>query len=543
MKRRPKKSCCLRVISTSAFASVHDALKGIQVTEPDEGTPEYWSVHRPDVPAVICGDSTLTYRQWNEAADRVADGLARLGLGEGDRIGMRFRLSTEWFVVQRALQKLGVTQVAVNWRLTVDEVLHILGDSGAKGLACNDIDASSWAGVDVGLLITVSQDDGGIGIRYEDLLQTSNALPRFGAARPKMVLYTSGTTGRPRGVPPTDMGTVADVDRLLRYTASVASIPPLPDGVRTLLTMPVHHGAGPSIAARTCALGGTVVALDPYHAQDALALIDRHKVQSWTAVPTMLLRIQKLLVETLDRYDLSSLRVIGVGAAPVPQSLKDWIVRRFGDDVLWESYGASEAGMITYTPPRYQLTKPGTSGRPYDGVQIVIVDRDWTRLPVGSVGEVAVDTPVVLRNYLGGPNLADSVIKDGFYRTGDVGYLDADGFLYITDRLKDMIVAGGVNIYPAEIEKALVCHPGVIDAAVIGIPHDDFGEQPLAFIIADPKASPSEDDLLRFLDGHLARYKKPRQFVFVEELPRNPAGKVLKGNLRQPYWSGRLRHV
>ena len=161
----------------------------------------------------------------------------------------------------------------------------------------------------------------------------------------------------------------------------------------------------------------------------------------------------------------------------------------------------------------------------------------------GGLGEIAVNTPVVLRNYLGGGPLGHDVIKDGFYRTGDVGYLDEDGFLFITDRIKDMIVAGGVNIYPAEIEKALVAHPQVIDAAVIGIPDDDFGEKPLAFIISDPNSSPTEDDLLRIVGERLANYKKPREFVFVDEFPRNPMGKVLKQQLREPYWQGRHRRV
>ncbi|OBG47677.1 hypothetical protein A5669_05005 [Mycolicibacterium fortuitum] len=510
---------------------------------PDGGSPEFWASRRPDVPAVICGAEVMTYKEWNDAADRVAEGLARHGLRAGDRLGMRFRVSTEWFVVQRALQKLGVTQVAVNWRLTADEVIHILTDSGAKGLACNDSDIDGWAGVEAGLLITVGQDRDSIGVRYEDLLETTDAPARFGMARPDMVLYTSGTTGRPRGVPPLDPAAATDVGRLVRYIASIGSIPPLPDGVRTLLTMPVHHGAGPSIAARTCGLGGTVVALDPYRPEDALSLIDKYALQNWTAVPTMLLRIQKLPAEILDRYNLSSLKVIGTGAAPVPQSLKDWIVDRFGDDVLWESYGASESGMISYTPPQYQLTKPGTSGRPFDAVDIKIVDENWMSVPAGTTGEIAVSTPVLLRNYLGGPELGEDVIKGGFYRTGDVGHLDDDGFLFITDRIKDMIVAGGVNIYPAEIEKALVTHPDVIDAAVIGIPHDEFGEQPLAFIVSDPGITLSEEELSNHLDSRLARYKKPRRFVFVDELPRNPTGKVLKSELRQPYWEGRVRNV
>jgi long-chain acyl-CoA synthetase len=286
---------------------------------PEPGTPEYWAKQRPDAQAVICGDTELTYQEWNDEADRVAEGLAALGLRPGDRIGMRFRLSVEWFVIQRALQKLQVAQVAVNWRLTPDEAVYILHDSGAKGLACNDIDISRWAGHDVGVLVTVGQSAAAPGVRYEDLLTKPVITPRYGPARPALVLYTSGTTGRPRGVPPLDPSNVPDPDRLLRYMMSVTSVPPYPDAPTTLLTMPIHHGAGPQIAAATCAKGGTVVVLDPFDPEKALGLIDKHGVQAWTAVPTMLLRIQKKLSgEGLDRYDLSSLQSLGTGAAPVP---------------------------------------------------------------------------------------------------------------------------------------------------------------------------------------------------------------------------------
>jgi long-chain acyl-CoA synthetase len=513
------------------------------MTRAEPGSPEYWAAHRPDRVAVISGATTLTYRQWNDAADRVAEGLARQGLRAGDRVGTRFRLAAEWFVIQRALQKLGVAQVAVNWRLTPDEAMYILRDSGAAGLACNDADISGWARNDVGLLVTVGQDSSAAGVRYEDLLQTPEAPARFGPARPLLVLYTSGTTGRPRGVPPIDPATIADPERLTRYLSSMAGHPPLRDGVVSLLTLPIHHGAGPDAVARTHRHGGTVVTLDPFDAAAAVRLIAEHRIQSWGTVPTMLLRIQNLPRDILDRGDLSSLEQIGVGAAPVPQSLKEWVIDRFGEDVLWEHYGASEAGMISYTAPEHQRRKPGTSGRPYDGVEIAIVGDRWQRLPVGETGEIAVSTPVVLRNYLGGPALGEEVIKDGFYRTGDIGHLDQDGFLFITDRIKDMIVAGGVNIYPAEIEKALVSHPRVVDAAVIGIPDNDFGEKPLAFIVPTARSVPAEAELTAHLDGRLARYKRPRQFVFVDELPRNPIGKVLKHQLRQPYWEGHDRNV
>jgi long-chain acyl-CoA synthetase len=511
------------------------------MNEPEQGTPEYWARTRPDTPAVITDDEVLTYGEWNERADRVAEGLAALGLEPADRVGMRFRLSIEWFVIQRALQKLGVAQVAVNWKLTPGEAIYIITDSGARGLACNDADASGWAAHDVGLLITVGQPAGSPGVRYEDLLDTIASKTRFGALRPNIVLYTSGTTGAPRGVPPLDPTTV-DLDHLIRYRASVGSVPPYPDDCVRLLTLPVHHGAGAQAATAACARGGTMILLDRYDPEEALRLIDRHKVQLWTAVPTMLLRIQSLPDAVLDRHDLSSLTALNTGAAPVPQSQKR-IVDRLAEGILWEFYAATEAGMLTYSAPEHQLAKPGTSGIAFDGVEITIVDAGWNRLPVGQTGEIAVNTPVVLRGYLGRGELGEDTVKDGFYRTGDVGHLDDDGFLFITDRIKDVIVAGGVNIYPAEIEKALVQHPDVVDAAVIGIPEPDFGEQPLAFVVTTQQPPPTAKDLLTFLDGRLASFKKPRQFVFVDELPVNPTGKVLKTELRAPYWEGRDRRV
>ena len=499
------------------------------------GSPEFWAAQTPDAIAVVKDGKTLTYESWNDQADRVADALAARGLKAGDRIGMRFRLNFQWFIVQRALQKIGVMQVAVNWKLTPDEADFIVRDSGARGLVCDDVNAAGWATKEFEFLITVGQGEGSLGLRFEDLLAQGNPTERFGPARAAMILYTSGTTGQPKGVPPIDLETV-DLARLMRYGASVATAPPMVPKAATLLSLPVHHGAGPAIASGTCAVGGTCVLLDPYDPEEALKLIEAHKISVWTAVPTMLLRIQSLPDGLIDKYDISSIQALSTGAAPVPQSLKEWIVERMGENVLWEQYGCSEAGMLTYIAPEHQLTKPGSSGQPFDGVDIAIIDEDWNRLATGEKGEIAVNTPLVLKNYIGQEALGEDVVKDGYYRTGDVGYLDEDGFLFITDRIKDMIVAGGVNVYPAEIEKAIVAHADVEDCAVIGVPHDDLGEKPLAFIVRKAGAGITENDILSFLEGRLASFKKPRDFEFVDQLPINPMGKVLKTELRAPYW-------
>ena len=503
--------------------------------EAEMGSPEFWAAQTPDAIAVVKDGKTLTYESWNDQANRVADALAARGLKAGDRIGMRFRLNFQWFIVQRALQKIGVMQVAVNWKLTPDEADFIVRDSGARGLVCDDVNPAGWATKEFEFLITVGQGEGSLGLRFEDLLAQGNPTERFGPARAAMILYTSGTTGQPKGVPPIDLETV-DLARLMRYGASVATAPPMVPKAATLLSLPVHHGAGPAIASGTCAVGGTCVLLDPYDPEEALKLIEAHKISVWTAVPTMLLRIQSLPDGLIDKYDISSIQALSTGAAPVPQSLKEWIVERMGENVLWEQYGCSEAGMLTYIAPEHQLTKPGSSGLPFDGVDIAIIDEDWNRLATGEKGEIAVNTPLVLKNYIGQEALGEDVVKDGYYRTGDVGYLDEDGFLFITDRIKDMIVAGGVNVYPAEIEKAIVAHADVEDCAVIGVPHDDLGEKPLAFIVRKAGAGITENDILSFLEGRLASFKKPRDFEFVDQLPINPMGKVLKTELRAPYW-------
>jgi len=199
--------------------------------------------------------------------------------------------------------------------------------------------------------------------------------------------------------------------------------------------------------------------------------------------------------------------------------------------------------MISYITPEDQLRKPGSSGLPYDEVQIDIVDDDWNRLAPGETGEIAVNTPVVLKSYLGREVLGEDTVKDGFYRTGDVGHVDEEGFLFITDRIKDMIVAGGVNIYPAEIEAAILEHPAVVDTAVIGIPHDDFGEQPMAFVVLNSGLQVDDAELMTFLKDHLASFKLPRRIEFIDALPLSPMGKVLKQELRKPFWEGRERNV
>jgi long-chain acyl-CoA synthetase len=235
--------------------------------------------------------------------------------------------------------------------------------------------------------------------------------------------------------------------------------------------------------------------------------------------------------------------MLGVGAAPVPYSLKEWIIAHFGP-VLGEGYGATETGMLTALAPEMQTLKPGSSGLPHAHVHIAIRDDRGEDLPAGEEGEIWVKTPMVIKGYLNAQPLdGDTLDARGYFRTGDVGRLDADGYLFITDRAKDMIVSGGVNIYPAEIEAAIIRHPAVQDVAVIGVPDEEFGEQVKAFCELKPGHAADEAEILAYCRDILASYKRPRSIHIVAELPRNTMGKLLKRELRDPYWKGRERNV
>jgi long-chain acyl-CoA synthetase len=289
---------------------------------------------------------------------------------------------------------------------------------------------------------------------------------------------------------------------------------------------------------------GAVTVLQPrFDPAQTLQLIAQHRVTHWTGVPTMYKRIAAMPAEEVARHDLSSLQQLSVGAAPVSADLKFWIMKHMGA-CLHEGYGSTETGMITHITPEMQRAKPGSSGKPYRHVLIEIRDVDGQVLRTEETGEIWVWTPVNIRQYLNAPPLdSETLDARGFFRTGDMGRLDADGFLWISDRAKDMIISGGVNIYPAEIEAALLTHSALSDAAVIGIPDDEFGESVLAFCEPRPGHSVTEAELLAHCKDHLASYKRPRSIRIVDELPRNTVGKLLKRELRAPFWSNRDRKV
>lgn len=507
------------------------------------GSLEIWAREKPNMPAVIEGDRILTWGEWNALSDRLAEGLVRRGVGPEDIVGVRLQIRAEWPVVASAVSKIGARILVLNWRLTPEETHYVLSSSGATALICDDPEPSALVGAmrDLPIKFAASIDIEADGFVPFVSLFTDGAPARVAQGDAPLVIYTSGTTGLPKGVAGL---TPSDVTReTLEYLADIAESRPHVSGEVVLVTMPMHHGAGPGLVRGSTRMGNTMIFLRRFDPVEALRLIETYRVTSWTGVPTMYKRIASLPDETLARFDVSSIRSLSVGAAPVPPSLKTWITRYFGD-CLHEGYGATEVGMITATTPEMNRLKPGSSGLPHKHVSIHIRDDEGRPLPPGATGEIWVKTPVTIRSYLNAPPL-DETTRDaeGYFRVGDAGYLDEEGYLFITDRVKDMIISGGVNIYPAEVEAALIRHPAIQDVAVIGIPDEEFGERVKAICELKPGRSSSEADVLRYCAEHLASYKRPKSIDFVEELPRNTMGKILKRELRAPYWADRERKV
>lgn len=511
------------------------------------GTLEHWAQSDPDRIALIEGERKLTYAEWNNGANCLAEALTQQGLQRGDIVAVRTQIRLEWAVISAALAKLGCALLGTNWRLTADEMTYVLKNSGATALICDDPDptplTTTVSELDIKLAVSVDTPAENF-LDFDNLVKTEN-VPRYSSAEPELIIYTSGTTGLPKGVASRSATRALNDPTVAEYLQDVANSRSTPSNKnRVLLTLPMHHAAGPAALAGALRRGNLVVLLRRFDAEVVLTLIDHHRITEWTGVPTMFKRISSLPRNTLDQYDVSSIQRLGVGAAPVTPELKQWIEDYFGEGLLSEGYGSTETGMITHMPPGKHNEKPGSSGRPHRHVRISIRDDAGDPLPTDNVGEIWVRTPVTISGYLNAEPLAEDMLdSDGFFRTGDVGRIDDDGFLYITDRAKDMIISGGVNIYPAEIEAILTTHNAIQDAAVIGIPNSEFGEEVKAFVELRPGSTLDVNEVLAFAAERLASYKVPRSLEVIDELPKNTMGKILKRELRAPYWQEKERKV
>jgi acyl-CoA synthetase (AMP-forming)/AMP-acid ligase II len=370
-------------------------------------------------------------------------------------------------------------------------------------------------------------------LRYADLMsEASDVFASVGDGLGASMIYTSGTTGNPKGAWRPHGVNIANVLQII-------SIFELTQSDVHLVSGPGYHSGVAFFSALHQVLGSTVVLQPRFDADGALDLIERHRVTTTFMAPTLLLR----LVDAQQKRprDTSSLRAVILGAAPCPHALKVRAEAVLGE-VLWEFYGATETGINTVLRPEDQMRKPGSCGTAVPGQEIRLVRDDGSEASTGEPGEFMVRNNWQAE-YYNRPDATSNSLHDGFFSVGDIAYRDDEGYYFICDRRVDMIISGGVNIYPAEVEAALHAHPAVLDAAVIGVPDDEWGESVKAVVQLRSGKSPTPDDLSEFLASRLAGYKKPRSYEFVEELPRDAAGKLLKRKLRERYWAGAGRRI
>jgi long-chain acyl-CoA synthetase len=490
---------------------------------------------------------TVSYRELASRADQYGRGLQALGLGPGDTVAVLLPNGTDALALLFAAAQTGLYVVPVNGHLTALEVAYILADSGARAFVAHErfaaaaADAAAAAGIDPSARFAAGQIPGFMPLAGLGADSSGRPEPRT-AGGP--MTYTSGTSGRPRGVRRPLSG--EDPDKLpptAIWFFGLFGLAPRDDHVH-LCCSPLYHTAVLNFATISLQLGHPVVLMDHFDPADLLALVERHRVTHTHMVPTQFGRLLALPQATRDRYDLSSLRCVIHSAAPCPPQVKRQMIEWWGP-VVTEYYAASEGGGTAITAQDW-LARPGSVGTPWPGSEVRILDDDGNDVPPGQPGLVYMRMGTSTFDYHQDEEKTRASRASGMFTVGDIGYLDADGYLYLCDRKSDMIISGGVNIYPAEIEIALSGHPAVADAAVFGIPHDDWGEEIKAVVQPAPDAEPGPAltaDLLAYLAGRVARFKLPRSIDYVPELPRDPNGKLYKRRLRDPYWSGRDRAI
>lgn len=500
----------------------------------------------PDAPAMVFEGEVTTYGELDERANRVANALLALDLPPQSRIGYLAKNAPSYFEIILGCARSRHVMVGINTRLAAPEIEYIAADAGLRVLFAGRefyAPAEKIAPAIEGLETIVALD-GGHDERpaYRDWIAAAEAGDPQIEADPDddfEQLYTSGTTGRPKGVRLTHSGWLPFARAVTG--AGWASYAP---GETALVCMPVFHVAGSNTGLLALLQGARVVIMAEVDPQEILRLLHEHRIQHAFFVPAVILALT--MQPNVRDYDYSHLKVIAYGASPIAQSVLENAREIFGCDFV-QLYGLTENfGAATYLPPEDHAPERGklrSCGVPYEGAEMRIVDADGRVLGPNEVGEIELRSSWLMKGYWKQPDATEETLQDGWLRTGDAGCIDEDGYLYIHDRLKDMIVSGGENVYPAEVENAVHGHPAVADVAVIGVPDERWGEAVKAVVVLKGGEAADAEAIVAWTRERIAGYKTPKSVEFVDALPRNASGKVLRRELRERYWKGRDRRV
>jgi len=506
---------------------------------------------QPDKPGVIDDrpDGTVVmwaYAELEAQSNRVANLLLSLGAEAGQKVLWCGPNSPEVLAVMSAARKIGAVAVPLNYRLTPEEALYIIDHSDAEVAYVDHEHAPMFAALrdrlaKVRHIIAVGGPAPDGMLTDADIAAAPAHAPDVGdvVGTGGAMIYTSGTTGRPKGAVrggPPDPEVMGALLMLFGYR---------PDDIY-ITSGPLYHSGPSAFMGAGLLFGQTIVVQRRFDAEDWLRLVDKYRVSSTFSAPALVRMICALPQEVKDRYDRSSMRVMVANAAPWSYALKQQYVADFPPESLFEVYGSTELGVDTVLLPADQMRKPGSCGKPAPLIEIRLLDDDGhevTGTGPDHVGEVFVRSKVVFDTYYKNDASYESNSHGDFHTVGDIAYWDDEGYLYICDRKSDMIISGGMNIYPAEIEAALEQHPGIYDVAVFGIPSDEWGEAVHATVVRSPGSSLTGGEITAFAREHLASYKVPRSVDFTDELPRTGSGKLLKRQLRAPYWAGRAAQV
>ncbi len=503
----------------------------------------------PDKPAIICGDRRVTFGELDLRINRLVNALLSRGVRKGDRISILAKNCVEYFEVYGAAEKGGFIIVPLNFRLQPHELAQLINDSGASVLF---VEAEYLATIN-SIRDLVPSVASFVSIRgeaadyesYEEILRDASpedADVQINDDDVVYIIYTSGTTGLPRGAMHTHRGQVEDARTMaLELGARPIDI--------YLSAMPFYHIGGRAVSLTHFYMGAANVVMRDFDAEGMLKLIQEERATCVQVVPTML--AFALDLPNVRSFDLSSLRTIFYASAPMPVALLRCCIDVFGN-IFFQAYGQTESGPLTTVLQKEAHVPNGSEretkrlascGVPALDVEVRVVDAHGQDVKPGDVGEIITRSDWIMKGYWNKPELTEQTVRNGWLHTGDMATVDEDGFIYIVDRKKDMIISGGENIYPREIEEVLYGHPAVLEAAVIGVPDEKWGESVEAIIVLKSGASATESEIIEYCKASLASYKKPKSVEFVASLPKTPSGKILKRELRARYWQGCVRRV